>query len=379
MPGISDTIARLGGMKKRSGPLTGLGIPDRLADLDRFGSIPGRLRARTFLPRGLAPGAPLVVVLHGCTQTAAAYDHGSGWSRLAERNGFALLFPEQRRENNPNLCFNWFSPQDIRRGSGEAMSIAQMIDTLVRQEDLDPRRVFVTGLSAGGAMACTMLATYPEKFAGGAIIAGLPYACATSIPEAFERMRGQGLPQRRELHAAITTASPHDGPWPRLSVWQGDADHTVNPGNADAIVAQWSGVLGVAGDAETELIGRHRRQVWRDASGREVIESVTISGMGHGTPLDPRLDGSAAGPFMLDVGISSTLRIAGFWGIADKSLVESSKENKEVPGPRERPSRRLKSPSAPRFQWPYSPADTPATSGIAKTIEDALRAAGLMR
>ena len=227
-----------------------------------------------------------------------------------------------------------------------------------------------------------MLATYPEKFAGGAIIAGLPYACATSIPEAFERMRGQGLPQRRELHAAITAASPHAGPWPRLSVWHGDADSTVNPVNADAIVAQWSGVLGVAEEAETELIGRHRRQVWRDASGREVMESMTVSGMGHGTPLDPRCDGSAAGPFMLDVGISSTLRIARFWEIADEGLVESSQEDAAAPGMRGRRSRHLEAPSTvPKLRWPSSPADTsrPAKSGIAKTIEDALRAAGLMR
>src|SRR4029453_18745537 len=88
---------------------------DRLSDLAAFGSNPGQLRARTYTPDNLSAGAPLVVVLHGCTQTAADYDYGSGWSSLADRYGFALLFPEQQRSNNSNLCFNWFAPGDLRR------------------------------------------------------------------------------------------------------------------------------------------------------------------------------------------------------------------------------------------------------------------------
>jgi poly(hydroxyalkanoate) depolymerase family esterase len=100
-------------------------------------------------------------VLHGCTQTAAGYDHHSGWSKLADDAGFALLFPEQQRANNPNLCFNWFLPQNTTRDSGEALSIRQMIETMVVASDLDRTRIFVNGLSAGGTMAAAMLATYP--------------------------------------------------------------------------------------------------------------------------------------------------------------------------------------------------------------------------
>jgi poly(hydroxyalkanoate) depolymerase family esterase len=382
MPSISDTIARLSALKGRSGQLHRIGGPDRLSDLEGFGSNPGRLRARTFLPPGLKPGAPLVVVLHGCTQNAAGYDNGSGWSRLSERLGFALLFPEQSRENNPNLCFNWFLPADIQRDSGEVMSIAQMVDTLVGRERLDADRVFITGLSAGGAMTAAMLATYPEKFAGGAVIAGLPYSCATSIPEAFERMRGQGLPQDRALEEAVSHASPHDGPWPRLSVWHGDADHTVSPVNADAIITQWSGLLGVAGRGETETLGTHRRELWRDAAGREVIEHFRLAGMGHGTPLDPRSDGAVAGPYMLDIGISSTIRTAQFWGIADRTLAEVGCEDINLPAPRNRmPSHQAMPPAPPEIRWPHASAAGPGRTGgsIQQTIEAALRAAGLMR
>ena len=114
---------------------------------------PGALRMLAFVPPGLAPGAPLVVVLHGCTQTAAGYDAAAGWSALATAHGFALLFPEQVRGNNANGCFNWFETGDSRRGGGEAASIAHAVAAAVAQHRLDPARVFITGLSAGGAMA----------------------------------------------------------------------------------------------------------------------------------------------------------------------------------------------------------------------------------
>ena len=119
-----------------------------------------------------------------------------------------MLFPEQQRANNANLCFNWFVPEDIRRDSGEALSIRQMIEATVVAHGIDRRRIFVTGLSAGGAMASVMLATYPEIFAGGAIIAGLPYGSAATIPEAFDRMRGHGGPVGPGAAGAACAAPP---------------------------------------------------------------------------------------------------------------------------------------------------------------------------
>jgi poly(hydroxyalkanoate) depolymerase family esterase len=225
MRGISDTIARLNAAAARAG-LPGQAAPSRLQPLVGFGSNPGALNAHVYVPEALASGAALVVVLHGCTQTAAGYDTASGWSRLADEQGFALLYPEQQRGNNPNGCFNWFEPGDTRRGSGEAESIRQMIEAVRRQHAIDPRRIFITGLSAGGAMTATMLATYPEVFAGGAIIAGLPYGVARDMMQAFDRMRAHGLPAQDTLAAAVTGASSHRGPWPTVQVWHGDADGT---------------------------------------------------------------------------------------------------------------------------------------------------------
>lgn len=163
--------------------------PTRLVQPPNFGTNPGNLKAWHYVPPEVTGKCPLVVVLHGCTQAARGFDEGSGWSALAETYGFAVVFPEQQRANNPNMCFNWFSPEDTTRGTGEALSIAQMIESMVKHHNADEQRVFITGLSAGGAMTSVMLAAYPEKFAGGAILAGLPHGAAASVTEALQQMR----------------------------------------------------------------------------------------------------------------------------------------------------------------------------------------------
>lgn len=126
MRSVKDTMARLKSLveQRAASPLDI--VPGRLDEFTAFGANPGALGAYCYVPDR---ASALVVVLHGCTQTAAGYDQGAGWSKLAERFGFALLFPEQCRPNNPNLCFNWFQPENSRRGQGEALSIRQMIAT----------------------------------------------------------------------------------------------------------------------------------------------------------------------------------------------------------------------------------------------------------
>lgn len=289
---------------------------DRLQEITKFGSNPGALRAFCYVPRRLEANVPLVVVLHGCTQSAAGYDYGSGWSQLADREGFALLFPEQQRANNPNLCFNWFSPGDVTRGAGEVESIAQMVRTMLSTHSIDPQRVFVTGLSAGGAMSASLLATYPEMFSGGAIIAGLAHGVAATVPEAFERMRGAGLPAAEALQRRLATASSHAGTWPRVSIWQGSADRTVAPVNAEALVKQWQGVHGLEGAPDTrQTVDGARHRVWQ-AGGETKIETWEITGLGHGTPIAPGDDGLGhAWPYMLPAGVSSTQHIATFFGL----------------------------------------------------------------
>lgn len=377
---LSDTIARLAALRMPRDLGRPTAVSDRLSDFAIAGSNPGALRARAYLPKDLPRNAPLVVVLHGCTQTAAGYDAASGWSRLADREGFALLYPEQRRENNPNLCFNWFVPADAARDAGEARSIREMIATLVAKHDLDGSRVFITGLSAGGAMASAMLAAYPEAFAGGAIVAGLPSGCASTVPEAFDRMRGHGIPPEPKLQALLRAASPHAGPWPTISVWHGTADRTVDPVNAAAVVAQWRGVHHAEATPVSSVVDGNVRRAWRNAEGREVIEEYSILGMGHGTPLATLgPDGlGAPAPFMLEAGISSTRHIARFWGLAQaRPRAESAVQR--VPASRPlAPAGAEQTRARPHSDEPPSPPPH-GVAGIKKTIEDALRAAGLMR
>lgn len=366
MRGLGNIVSRLTATRRlmRAANANDDGSLDVLTE---FGANPGDLDARVFLPE--SPKA-LVVVLHGCTQNASVYDKGSGWSKLAAQHGFALLYPQQRRANNPNLCFNWYVPSDARRGRGEAASISQMIHHMAGEYRLDRSRVFITGLSAGGAMTSVMLASYPELFAGGAIIAGLPFASANTLPDALERMRGQGFPSRRELFSRAKAAATHDAAPPRLSVWHGMEDTIVHPANATAIVNQWRDLHGVGdSDGHVEEVAGHSRERWANAQGRVVIEKYDIRGMGHGTPLDTR--GSEAcgssGPHMLDAGICSTREIAHSWGLVTESdRLVAARRQADV-GVTEAPFRSVSSSLRAR------------QNGVGAVIEDALRAAGLMR
>jgi poly(hydroxyalkanoate) depolymerase family esterase len=364
---------------------------DRLSETTGFGSNPGNLRMLTYLPQALAGSPALVVVLHGCSQTAAGYDHGTGWSTLADRYGFAVLFPEQQRANNPKTCFSWFQPGDTARGQGEALSIRQMVEHMVRAHGIDRSRVYVTGLSAGGAMAAALLAAYPEVFAGGAIIAGLPAGAATNVHEAFETMFNGRTRPAREWGDLVRAASPHRGPWPRVSIWHGSADKTVTPMNAQELVKQWTDVHGLSRtEAETGKVDGYPRRVWRDPSGEALVEEYTITGMAHGAPLAPSAaehPHGAPGPFLLDVGIASSYHIAAFWGLTRSAAAPKHSRTEAAPRVFPKESARLAAArrAAPEAAVPRDLDRRPAArlssfaSDIGAVITKALRSAGLMR
>src|SRR6516164_8293783 len=308
--------------------------PTRLRELTGFGANPGNLRMFAYAPAHLPLKAPLVIALHGCTQTADEYDHGTGWSSLADNLGFAVVYPQQQPANNPHNCFSWFLPDDIVRGHGEALSIRVMVEHAIATFAADRGKAFVTGLSAGGAMASVMLATYPEVFAGGAIIAGLPYGCASNVQQAFEAMFTEQGRAAQALGDRVRAASRHRGPWPKISVWYGASDPIVKPANGEAIIRQWTNVHGLSGSPSyQELIGGHTRRIWSDAKGEALIEAFTIRGMAHGVPLATGGERcGAAGAFFLDVGISSTHHIARFWRLHE-SLVEMRRAAEPMSAP----------------------------------------------
>jgi poly(3-hydroxybutyrate) depolymerase len=189
-------------------------------------------------------------------------------------------------------------------------------------------------------------------------------------------MRGHGVMTGEALAALVKSASKHVGPWPTLSVWHGTSDTTVDSSNATAIVDQWRALHGAAdAPARSDRIEGYPHRVWNDAKGRVVIEEYVITGAGHGTPLSTlgADHGESAGPYMLETGISSTQHSLRFWGIA---ATRPKAARAPVVKARGEPARAKAAAPAPARR--HASRRSPVT-GIQKTIEDVLRAAGLLR
>ncbi|MFB8017912.1 alpha/beta hydrolase family esterase [Streptomyces rubiginosohelvolus] len=257
-----------------------------------FGANPGGLNMYVYRPAALPASAPVVVALHGCTQSAQVYSDNAGLNTFADRHGFLVVYAETTTANNANKCFNWFQPGDTRRGQGEAASIRQMVAHAATAYGTDTGRVQVTGLSAGGAMTSVMLAAYPDVFAAGAVVAGIPYGCGTDVVSAFGCM-SPGVDRTPAAWAqAVRDAHPgFAGPWPRVAIWHGDNDATVAPRNADELRDQWTAVHGLGQTPDrTSTIGPNstRRSEYLAADGgASAVEVNRVPGIGHGTPVDP--------------------------------------------------------------------------------------------
>lgn len=291
-----------------------------LTEVTGFGTNPGNLQMFTYVPTGMPTGRPLVVALHGCTQSAAAYDDETGWVKWADTYGFALVLPQQRTPNNPSKCFNWWLSADSARTGGEAQSVAQMVAWMKTTYGSDASRVFVTGLSAGGAMTNVMLATYPDVFAAGAVVAGVPYKCATTAAQTSACNNGTVNLTPTQWGDKVRAAFSWGGPYPRVAVWHGSADATVSPVNLTEIMEQWTNVNGVDQTADvTDTVAGYPHNVYKDAGGTARVETYSITGMGHGQPIDPGTGATQCGTatgYNLDANICASYYIATWFGIA---------------------------------------------------------------
>ncbi|MEV7401447.1 PHB depolymerase family esterase [Streptomyces sp. NPDC091267] len=291
-----------------------------LQQVTGFGSNPGNLQMYEYAPAGLPANAPLVVALHGCTQTADAYYANSGWPKLADQWGFDVVFPQTTSANNSLSCFGWFDPAEDTRGKGEAASIVQMVEHAKQSHGSDARRVYVTGLSAGGGMTADLLAAYPDVFAGGSVASGLPAQCATSQAAASGCQTGPQKLSPAQWGDKVRGAYPgYGGPWPRVAIWQGTSDYTVYPANATALRDQWTDVWGIGQTPSSTdtLPGNTTRSVYNDASGKPAVETYSVAGMGHGLPVSPGTGAEQCGAtaaYFLNA-ICSSYYTGVFWGL----------------------------------------------------------------
>ena len=301
-----------------------------------FGSNPGNLRMFSYVPADLASGAPLIVVLHGCKQKAATFARDAGWIALADRTGVALLLPEQKGlpsylydvplvpgavtlwgANNQNACFNWFEPDNTTRDRGELLSIRQMIDAMLERRSLDHSRVYIVGFSAGGAMTAAMLAAYPDRFAGGAIVAGVPYGCAANLMAALQCMH-PGIDQDPAEWARRVRGVAVEKSIPPLSIWHGSADRRVVLRNWEELVEQWTALHDIsAKPVRSERDGRVTRALYLDRAGALQVESVLVEGLAHAFPI--RVDATSScghpGDFVVAAEVCAAAEIARFWDL----------------------------------------------------------------
>ncbi len=243
---------------------------------------------KLYVPPGDLAKPPLVVMLHGCTQDPDDFARGTRMNALAREHGFLALYPAQSQRANAQRCWNWFKHNHQGRGKGEPAILAGMVREVVATHGVDPARVYVAGLSAGGAMAAILGDAYPDLFAAVGVHSGLPTGSATDVQTAFAAMGGGAPPLRR---------GARQGPTPPTIVFHGDADTTVNAVNGERILA----AAGVSARpdvrrASTPAGVAYSRRVYVDGQGAERAEHWTIHGAGHawsggdlaGSYTDPR-------------------------------------------------------------------------------------------
>jgi poly(hydroxyalkanoate) depolymerase family esterase len=272
---------------------------------------------------------PLVVVLHGCSQSAQLVSEQSGWNKLADSYGFHVLYPQQKASNNPSMCFDWYRAADIDRDRGECGSIKQMIDQFMKDEKVDSSKVFITGLSAGAAMAVVMLADYPGTFNTGAIFAGGPYKSAVNMLTTTSAMMGWVNRSPKEWGDLVRDQNPaYKKAYPKIIIYQGRRDIVVNHKNAHELVEQWTNLHGIdtlATDTIRDFANNVniRKYTYKNSEKENVVTYYDVKNIGHALMINPgdcRDEGGKMVPFSTDDDFFAT-----YWTAIDFGLIPEPK------------------------------------------------------
>jgi poly(hydroxyalkanoate) depolymerase family esterase len=261
---------------------------------------------KLYIPSRSDGARPLIVMLHGCTQSADDFAAGTRMNFVAEEHGCFVVYPEQPSAANAQKCWNWFNPGDQQRDRGEPALIAGITRQIMRDHKIDARRVYIAGLSAGGAAAAIMGEAYPELYAAVGVHSGLACGAARDLPSAFAAMSGNGPARAGSRVSTRGQLAPHDVP---TIVFHGDRDTTVHPRNGAEVIARAGGDVEVLQRPQAQPgRGKFTRSVRRDAGGRSVLELWEIHGAGHAWS-----GGSPAGSFTDPTGPDATREMLRFF------------------------------------------------------------------
>ncbi len=293
-----------------------------LVEIPNFGKNPGNLKL--FIHKNLSnksTAIPLVVVLHGCSQNALDVAELTGWNTLADIHGFMVIYPQQKFINNTGMCFNWFRNQDIEKGKGESESIFEMITYIKKHYPIDQTKIFITGLSAGGAMSVVMMATHPELFNAGAIFAGGAYKRTTNT---MKGIFGKKESSAENLAKGVKDQNPnYTGKYPNMIIYQGKDDLIVSHENFISLIKQWTSLHktdSIPSKTEPGFCGIKdiERKEYSDSTGEPKVVVYEISNLGHKILVKPgnkKTEGGQIGTYGVDKGFHSTYQTGKDFGI----------------------------------------------------------------
>lgn len=293
-----------------------------LKEITNFGKNDGNLKMFVHPPLNAnLTNQAMIVVLHGCSQNAEKVEFQSGWSELADKYNFMVIYPEQKMTNNVSNCFNWFYKKDINPNSGESSSILEMIAYMKSNYSVDDSKIFVCGLSAGAAMTVNLLAGSPEIFNSGASLAGGAYGLAANFAQAAKMMVNPPNQTAEELGRLIPKSS--NNKYPKLIVIHGTSDNTVDFRNANELIKQWTNIHGINYNDRiiTENFTQNpiiERMDFPDSNNETKIVFYKIKELGHALPVDPgngAFQGGNSGLFAVDCDFFSTYYIAKDFGL----------------------------------------------------------------